>query len=287
MENLSTFKLAAVNETLASMPTPLTVDVREDASTDARGQALAVKPLDEDADVKFIPVIHTAELDDGTPSDIARKISQVYTAELDNLDFDADMARSKMYIKSRVLPRLMDKDKAEEAKKTGLITVPFLDLYVYFAVTISENPQEGELISYCIDQRIIDESGLEIDEIMQAAKENASKDITVESIEDVLGLSDDSIQNTFYVASNHSRHYGAYMLLLDDFLKEQESRLNGFHIIPSSCHELLLIPDSLGIKTEELYSMLDDVNSTIVQPKDILSYTVYGYKDGQLTIAEK
>ena len=60
-----------------------------------------------------------------------------------------------------------------------------------------------------------------------------------------------------------------------------------FSIIPSSVHEVLLVPDTLKIPSEELKGMLIDVNETIVADKDILGDHIYRFDpDNGLRIAE-
>lgn len=288
METMSNFKIAAVNESLSMLPTPLTVDVREGWTSDGSSQDLAIRPLDGDDNIKFIPVLHVAELDDDlTPSEIAGKIADTYNNEVSTLDFDTNKARSRDYIMSRVYPRLIDSDKAAEAKRAGIITEDFLDMHVYYAVTIREDVSAGEIFSYSLDDDNLNSSGLSLDEVRHAALENVRNDVTLESIEDVLGLSDGSnTLSSFYVMSNRSRHYGASVMLLDDKLQDLERKFKSYHILPSSVHEVLIVPDTLGIDEASLREMVVDVNQDLVSPRDRLSDNIYSYRNGRLELVK-
>ncbi len=65
-----------------------------------------------------------------------------------------------------------------------------------------------------------------------------------------------------------------------------ESRIGSYLILPSSCHEVIILPDN-GVDTITLRNMVMDVNESQVSIDDRLSDHVYRYdsKNG-LSIAE-
>ncbi len=83
-----------------------------------------------------------------------------------------------------------------------------------------------------------------------------------------------------YVLTNQQRFLGASVLLyknvLKNFAKEKEDDL---YILPSSTHELILIPARVVWYTgiEHLKRMVKEVNSTQVEPEEVLSDNVYMY----------
>ncbi|MCM1388532.1 MAG: DUF5688 family protein [Bacillus sp. (in: Bacteria)] len=83
---------------------------------------------------------------------------------------------------------------------------------------------------------------------------------------------------TMYVLSNRERMFGAATLLYSQSLKNLTRRLNkNLVILPSSVHEVLLVPDD-GITEKEFYQgMVKEVNDTQVEPEERLSYNVYYY----------
>ena len=62
------------------------------------------------------------------------------------------------------------------------------------------------------------------------------------------------------------------------YVKEEVGKeLGNYYILPSSCHEVILAPELLGLKAGELEEMVRGVNREIVNPKVWLSDTVYHY----------
>ena len=50
-----------------------------------------------------------------------------------------------------------------------------------------------------------------------------------------------------------------------------------FYIIPSSIHEVILIPDTLDMDIRYMKAMVKEVNGTEVSPDEVLSDNVYRY----------
>lgn len=292
MKNLNTIEISNLNTILASRPQPLYVEANDGWTSSGESQILVIRPVNEDTSMKFIPILHTAELQEGlTPSQIAQKIAEAYTEELHDVDFDAGQATSRDYILSHVQVRMIRDEKAQYARQHGIILVPVIgEIYAYFAVILKDTPDDGgdELISYSLDYKALDATQITIDELVAAAKKIAREQVTMQSIEDVLGLGSGDLTSTFYVVSNTRRHYGASVLMLDDVLKQIALKLGdtGYSIIPSSVHEILVVPDSLNIPDKELRDMLIDVNSSIVRDDEVLSNHTLRFEHGKLTVTD-
>jgi hypothetical protein len=81
-----------------------------------------------------------------------------------------------------------------------------------------------------------------------------------------------------YVLTNTSGSLGAAALFYPD-VKDKAAELIGrdYYILPSSVHEVILVPDSQDIKANELCDMVKQANKTVVEEQDILSDNVYHY----------
>ncbi len=81
-----------------------------------------------------------------------------------------------------------------------------------------------------------------------------------------------------YVLSSKDKHFGAAVLLYSEKLKKLSGELNkNLIILPSSVHEVLLLPDD-GLTEASFYKdMVREVNDTQLEPEEILSYNVYYY----------
>jgi hypothetical protein len=72
--------------------------------------------------------------------------------------------------------------------------------------------------------------------------------------------------------------YGAAALLYSEQIKQlADSLQSDLIILPSSVHELLLLPDDGENEYTFYRQMVEDVNTTQVEPEEILSYSLYRY----------
>ena len=101
--------------------------------------------------------------------------------------------------------------------------------------------------------------------------------------EDSAVLSDDGWSEALYYLTNEFSAGGAVLMtcknLMDkiaDFLGED------FYILPSSTHEVLLLPESKAPSKEELDQIVQEVNQEALEPEDYLSDHAYYYsRSGQ------
>jgi len=77
--------------------------------------------------------------------------------------------------------------------------------------------------------------------------------------------------------SNTSNFYGASCIFYPKVLENIRRKIqNDYYIIPSSVHEvLILLADSIG--KEELNQMIQEVNATVVESREILAEHCYKY----------
>ena len=81
-----------------------------------------------------------------------------------------------------------------------------------------------------------------------------------------------------YVLSNTDRLNGAVSILYGGVLEAFAKRMErNFFILPSSVHEVILIPDEKHVDKKLLEAMVRDVNMTQLDPEEYLSDTVYYY----------
>ena len=89
-----------------------------------------------------------------------------------------------------------------------------------------------------------------------------------------------------FVASVPDKVHGAGVLAYQGFMDQAAERVGGdFFILPSSIHEILIVPDNGKMGLSDLENMVRDVNATQVDPVDKLTDNVYHY-DSQAKIFE-
>lgn len=89
----------------------------------------------------------------------------------------------------------------------------------------------------------------------------------------------DDFDTSLYVLSNKDRTFGVSVLLYDntDILKdclnkvkdETGNNCEGLYVLPSSIHELILVPDNGDMNKNYMMQMVREVNSTEVRPDEI------------------
>lgn len=88
-----------------------------------------------------------------------------------------------------------------------------------------------------------------------------------------------------HVLTNHTRCNGAAVLLYPQALKMAADRLGGdFYVLPSSVHEVILLPAEPDINASALLSMVCDINANDVAPTERLSNTIYYCDAESLTL---
>ena len=88
----------------------------------------------------------------------------------------------------------------------------------------------------------------------------------------------EEVPSQLYVLSNMSKNKGAAVLSYPGVLEKAEQLFpKGFYILPSSIHELLIVPKSPEIDPKELGEMVRAVNRAEVAKEEQLSDRVYEY----------
>ncbi len=80
-----------------------------------------------------------------------------------------------------------------------------------------------------------------------------------------------------YVYSNHSKYCGAAVLLDERGLEEFSEEQGSFFIVPSSIHEVILIPERVIPVGGELKALLRDINTQMEDGTEYLSDRIYYY----------
>ncbi len=182
-----------------------------------------------------------------------------------------------------------------EANKELLETVPHKlleDMAIIYRFDASSIAGEGA--SIVLTNVLLDKFGVSAEQVHQDAVKFAPQNRPLEikgmgevlaaqmGVDDpsVLGFDYDPEDEKMFVASVAGNVHGAGILAYQEFMDKAVERVGGsFYILPSSIHELLLIPDSGEFDLKILEQMVREVNATTVDPKDKLTDSVYHYDD--------
>lgn len=142
-----------------------------------------------------------------------------------------------------------------------------------------------------VDNRIMESNGYDKDKLFQTAVRSAANvdPPVMMSLLDCIfsgGNGKDLLPNSCelpanapgYIITCRSKRYGAAALFYPGVMERAAEILGeGYAVIPSSLHEVILIPDSRNTPVKELQSMISDGNKTVVTPAEVLSDNVYAY----------
>ena len=143
----------------------------------------------------------------------------------------------------------------------------------------------SEEASFAVRNSLMRPYGFSKDELFQVAHANMEKaEYRCSDLESVLfGFRSEpdpemSPVPSIHVLTNLSGVDGAAAIVSEKAMKEAREKVGeDFLILPSSRHEVLLVPRSMDISVKDLADMVRQVNQAVVDDKDLLSDHVYRY----------
>lgn len=199
--------------------------------------------------------------------------------------FDVDFFREPERVRPTVAYRLINYEKNRELLQE-IPHLPFLDLAVIFYSLLMDTPVGHATV--LIRNSHLELWGKNTSWLYEAAKENTEKLLPkrLVSMEDMIyELSEGKQEPEYagvpmYVLTNSRKSFGAACLLYDGVLGECFRRLEeSYYLIPSSVHEVILIPASAVGDSRELCALVQEMNRTQVRSTEVLSDTVYLYSE--------
>lgn len=204
---------------------------------------------------------------------------------------------------SKMKNKLVMEVVSAETNADVLKTVPHVemeDMAVVYRFVLNED-KEGRT-TVLATNKLIESMGITPEQLHADAMVNAPviKPAVIQGISEILsemmGMSKEDFMNMgyptepgkehMYIASVPDKIHGAGVIAYQDFMDEAAERLGGdFFILPSSLHEILLVPDDGAMSLEQLQETVREVNATQVSPEDKLTDNVYHY-DSQNKIFE-
>lgn len=160
---------------------------------------------------------------------------------------------------------------------------PFLDLLKIVKIIVPSGKNSG-LVT--VKKSMLDVWGVTATEVfMDAISAKNPYTVTVnDTISNMIGVNDDV---PFEFVTNKMKFFGASVILYDDkaVLKKLAKKYgDDLVIIPSSVHEVLVLPYYDGSDLDSLREIIKHVNNSIVEKADILSYSAYKYNRSKNSI---
>ena len=213
----------------------------------------------------------------------ASRICEVYEKRCRGIPFSLEYFLDFEKMKERIFCKLINWELNKELLNE-VPNIPCLDLAVVFVCAVENEEFGNGSILVREEHRKLWRVSKEL--LYEYARENTFRlrpfelKSMEELIEDMVEPEEKKLlkEIPMYVLSNQKRVFGAAGLLYDRVLSDAGVRLeDDFYVLPSSVHEVILVPDHVAGSEKELRTMVHEVNHTQVEPEEILSESVYHY----------
>ncbi len=230
-------------------------------------------------------------------SDVEADILNVYRDNRPSANIDISFFTDYDKVKSHIVFKLVNYKRNREL----LQEVPhyrFLDLAIVFHCLVKTSPSGSATI--LIHNRHLSYWNITKDDLYALAQQNTPRLLTYDlrNMTDILkelfagevlpaDAPDCAAAYPMYVLTNRYKLNGSGCILYQNLLHDFAERLGSdLFILPSSVHEVLLIPAGSQTSHQELSDMVKDVNSSQLSREEILSDHVYYFcrENGQITM---
>lgn len=230
-----------------------------------------------------------------TMEEILEEIADIQIEHEVQDDFDTNSITDFEQCKDKIIPRLVslewnDLEEYPHVEMEDLAVIFFIDLGI----------DEHSSMGIKVHNGLMNMWNIGVDELYKLAIENLEEKhaVTFRSMKDTMidillpeameAYDGDEIEarryletmlppdNTLYVLSNTFKAYGANAILDNNMMESIVEEFGDIYVIPSSVHELLVVPADAGVEVSHLRSMVEDVNPT-VNLEERLSNNVYTY----------
>ena len=213
--------------------------------------------------------------------DILKLIYENYKLAEEKMDLTEREAGKLDNYKEKLFIKVVNFEKNKK-RLENCPYIPYLDLAITFRYLVHKD--KHDISSTLINNALMDMWGLNTQSIYKMAYKNMRNLFppSIKKMSDIIGSYPDDFgiipENEMYVITNDSSINGASYIIckeiIDDFCRKKNS---DYYLIPSSIHELILVPKCLDEDGENLKMFVKEVNKTAVLPEDFLSDNVYFY----------
>ena len=249
-------------------------------------------------DINISPTIYLEEYyrqfqNGGSLEHITSDILRLYN----EVRFQKSWGEEKLYdysqVKEKVIYRLVNYESNEKMLR-NVPYIVYLDLAIVFCVLLEVTKYGTATMAIRNDH--LDLWGVEKEELYRQASENTSRFLpddfssmsaVIEELteESEAHISFEDKEEEMYVLSNRIHSYGAAAILYSGRMEVIGMYLkSNYYVMPSSVHEVIVVPEKAAVEKEELSAMVAEINRTQVEAEEVLSDHAYYYdrKKGRL-----
>ena len=219
-------------------------------------------------------------------SEAARQILEQAKKALADFNLDVSFYTDFEKVKDKLTVRLFSRNRYAQ----DLAHRPVGDLYETLSVDVEMNSQLG---SIGVKPEHLDSWGITAAEAFEIAEKNMNaKEIKVMNIMDMLGelmgtpAEGVELPDVYVCMFADSDTFGAPVMLTDKFREEMEEKFpDGYYILPSSVHEVIVLPQG-SMQAMALADMVKQINASVVDPSEQLSDSIYECINGEINVVD-
>ena len=184
-------------------------------------------------------------------------------------NFNIDRMTDKEYLLNNVFVCIQKHNDIEE----DLISIPledFEDLDKYYRIRCVSDNGTG---SFKVKKALLDRAGLTVEELDKYAMKHLMENTEFYDLADIVPVPSFVEAPPMYVLSNAQKWLGASSILNYDALEAICTKLGNTEliIIPSSIHEVIILPKTDDTDITEVAQMINAINESELTPDEILS----------------
>jgi len=234
--------------------------------------------------------------------EILNQIAAIQAEHDKDIAVDVSAITDYEKVQGKVAARLVNAENNQELLSQRPHILVGDDLAVTYCIMLGEN--DNGSMSVPITNQLMENYGVTVGELHEAATQNMDEltPASFKSMNEVMaemmlpsliaecgGDREQAEQmleammppmedGKMYVLTNEQKTNGAAVILNDKVMDQISEKVGGeFYILPSSVHELLIVPRDAGMEVPELEKMVCEVNATQVSVEERLSDHVYAY----------
>lgn len=212
---------------------------------------------------------------------VVKNIWRLYREVRIEHTWETSILQSFSKTRQKIVYKLIHAQENEELLKT-IPHVLYLDLAIvcYILLDISESGTATILIT----NEMMKMWKIEKEMLYSIAHQNTKKALPAEFktmravVAELLGEESKpgEGEDLMYVLTNEIRSFGASCILYDKVLEDIGNQLGeNYYVLPSSVHEVIIVPESKSPNRADLEDMIEEINDTQVEEEEILSYRAY------------
>ena len=214
---------------------------------------------------------------------IARQILNRYEEVRFRESWEGSFIQSFDKVKSRIVYKVINRERNERLlREVPHRDVMDLAMVCYVLIRLQNGQTATMLIKQehlrlwrVTEKEVFEEAEKNVKRILPA-KLSRMKDVLASMLE--ISVEEDDSEDLMYVMSNEEGSFGAACIFYEGVMDMIHDTIReNYYVIPSSVHEMIILPESAAPQKKEIEETVSEINRTQVEDEEVLSDRVYYY----------